>query len=90
MLVRLTAEGLHTVKARPERIREVNTEIERMGARVLHQYATLGAYDFVNIVEAPDDLTIAQVSVTIGSRGTIHVQTLPAMDVDAFIERLRA
>ena len=70
MLTTLTEKGVQTLHANPDRLREVNRDVEEMGAKVLHQWAALGAYDFVNIVEAPDDMTIARVSVALGARGT--------------------
>lgn len=89
LLTTLTDEGRKTVKERPERIREVNREVEAMGVRVLAQYAVLGPYDFVNIVEAPDNETVVRVSVELGSRGTLQIMSLPAIPVDDFIARLR-
>ncbi|MBT89009.1 MAG: GYD domain superfamily [Spirochaetales bacterium] len=82
MLSTLTDEGRKTVKMRPERIKEVNDEIEKMGAKVLEQYAVLGEYDFVNILEAPDNETISKVSIELGARGTIQLVTLAAMPID--------
>ena len=76
MLSNLTDEGRKTVKMRPERIKEVNDEIEKMGAKVLEQYAVLGEYDFINILEAPNNETISKVSIDLGSRGTIQFITL--------------
>jgi uncharacterized protein with GYD domain len=90
LLSTLTDEGRKTVKERPDRIKEVNKEIEGMGARVLNQYAVLGPYDFVSIVEAPNNETIARVSVELGSRGTVHIVTLPAIPIDDFTGQLRA
>ena len=89
LLSTLTAEGRKTVKDRPERIREVNREIEALGAKVVAQYAVLGPYDFVNIVEAPDNNTIARVSVELGSRGTIQIMSLPAIPLDQFISSVK-
>ena len=89
MLSNLTDEGRKTLKERPERLKEVNQEIERMGARVVTQYAVLGSYDFVNIVEAPTNEVIARISVELGSRGTLQLTTLPAMSVDAFVQMIR-
>lgn len=89
LLSTLTDEGRKTVKSKPERIREVNKEIEGMGAKVLGQYAVLGPYDFVNIVEAPSNETMARISVALGARGTIQIMTLPAMSIDAFIKTLK-
>jgi uncharacterized protein with GYD domain len=80
MLTNLTSEGVRTLKSNPNRVTEVNKEVEAIGVKVLSQYATLGPYDFVTIVEAPDDKTMAKVSVELGSRGTMKSQTLAAMD----------
>ncbi len=85
LLSTLTPEGRKTIKKNAERIREVNKEIEAFGAKVLAQYAVLGPYDFVNIVEAPDNKAIAHVSLELGSRGTIEIMSLPAMPVNEFI-----
>ena len=79
MLSTLTDEGRKTLKQRPERLDEVNKEVEQLGVTVKDQYATLGQYDFVTIVEAPDDKTMAKVSVELGSRGTMSSQTLAAI-----------
>jgi uncharacterized protein with GYD domain len=89
LLSNLTDEGRKTLKERPERLKEVNQEIERMGARVVNQYAVLGGYDFVNIVEAPTNEVIARISVELGSRGTVQLTTLPAMNIDAFVQMIR-
>jgi uncharacterized protein with GYD domain len=82
MLTNLTAEGIRTLKNNPGRVAEVNQEVEQIGAKVQAQYATLGQYDFVTIVEAPDEKTMAKVSVELGSRGTMTSQTLAAMPTD--------
>jgi uncharacterized protein with GYD domain len=89
MLSKLTDEGRKTLKERPERLAEVNKEIETMGGRVTAQYAVLGGFDFVNVVEAPSNEVIARISVELGSRGTIEVTTLPAMQIPEFTEMLR-
>ncbi len=77
MLTRLTEKGVQTLHANPGRLREVNRDVEEMGGKVLHQWASLGEYDFVNIVEAPDDLTIAKVSLALGARGSAQLESLP-------------
>jgi uncharacterized protein with GYD domain len=82
MLTNLTADGIRTLKNNPGRVAEVNKEVEQIGAKVLQQYATLGQYDFVTVVEAPDEKTMAKVSVELGSRGTMTSQTLAAMPAD--------
>jgi len=79
MLTNLTPEGVQTLKNNPTRVQEVNKEVEQLGVTVKEQWATLGQYDFVTIVEAPDDRTMAKVSVELGSRGTMSSQTLAAM-----------
>jgi uncharacterized protein with GYD domain len=88
MLSTLTDEGRKTIKMRPERIKEVNKEIEKMGVKVLEQYAVLGPYDFVNIVEAANNETISRVSIELGSRGTVKIMTLAAIPIDKFEKKL--
>ncbi|MDH5451441.1 MAG: GYD domain-containing protein [Candidatus Bathyarchaeota archaeon] len=89
LLSKLTDEGWKTVREKPERIKEVNRELEAMGVKVVHQYATLGSYDFVNIVEASDNKTIARVSIEMGSRGTIQIMSMPAIPIDEFIAAIK-
>ncbi|HUW95595.1 MAG TPA: GYD domain-containing protein [Anaerolineae bacterium] len=89
MLSTLTDEGAKTITENPDRIKEVNQEIEALGVKVVHQYATLGQYDFVNIVEAPDNETIARVSAELSSRGSVRLETLAAIPIDTFIARLK-
>jgi len=88
MLSTLTEEGAETIRDRPERIKEVNKEIEALGVKVKAQYAVLGPYDFVNIVEAPDNETVARVSIELASRGSVKIQTLAAIPIDEFIAKL--
>jgi uncharacterized protein with GYD domain len=88
MLSTLTPEGVQTVKNNPQRIREVNKELEQLGATVKAQWATLGQYDFINVVEAPDETTMARVSLELGSRGTAKYETLSAIPIDDFIASL--
>jgi uncharacterized protein with GYD domain len=86
MLSSLSDQGLQTLRANPARLREVNRDVEELGARVLHQWFMLGPFDFVNVVEAPDGATIAKVSVALGARGSIHqMQSYEALDVDEFL-----
>ena len=82
----LTDEGRKTIKSNPQRIREVSKEVENMGIKIISQYAVLGPYDFVNILEAPDNNTIAKVAVGLGARGTLQTLTLAAMTVDELTE----
>ncbi len=89
LLTTLTDEGRKTVKANPGRIREVNKEVESLGAKVIAQYAVLGLYDFVNVVEAADNETIAKISVELGSRGTVQIMTLPAIPIETFAKKVK-
>ena len=89
MLSRLTDDGRKTLKERPERLEEVNKEIEAMGGRVTAQYAILGGYDFVNVVEAASNEVIARISVELGSRGTVEITTYPALSIAAFRDMIR-
>ena len=82
MLTSLTDEGRKTVKANPKRLKEVNKEVEAMGVKIVAQYALLGPYDFINILEAPDNKTVSKVALELGSRGTLHTMTMAAMTID--------
>ena len=88
MLTTLTEKGTQTLNSNPGRLREVNRDVEELGAKVLHQWAALGTYDFVNIVEAPDDLTMANLSVKLGARGSVKFETLTLVSVDEFLATL--
>ena len=88
MLTNLTSDGVKTLKSNPKRVSEVNKEVEQIGAKVVAQYATLGQYDFVTIVEAPDEKTMANVSVELGSLGTMTSQTMAAMPSDELASTL--
>jgi uncharacterized protein with GYD domain len=88
MLSTLTPEGVQTIKNNPQRIREVNKEVEQLGASVKAQWAVLGRFDFVNVIEAPDEQTVARVSLELGSRGTAKYETLSAIPVEDFIASL--
>jgi uncharacterized protein with GYD domain len=89
LLSNLTDEGWKTVRERPERIKEVNKELEAFGVRVIRQYAVLGPYDFVNIVEAPNNETVAKVSIELGFRGTIKIMSMAAIPIDDFIASIK-
>ncbi len=88
MLTSLTDEGRKTVRESPARIKEVNREVEAMGAKILAQYALLGPYDFINILEAPDNKAIAKIAMELSSRGTLHTMTMAAMTLDEFISSI--
>jgi uncharacterized protein with GYD domain len=90
LLSKLTEDGRKTLKNKPERIKEVNEELEAYDVKVLKQYAVLGPYDFVNIVEAPDNEAIFKMSVELGSRGTIEITSMPAIPIDELIKSLKA
>jgi uncharacterized protein with GYD domain len=88
LLTNLTAQGVQTLKSNPDRLREVNRDVEELGAKVVHQWATLGPFDFVNVVEAPDNATIARVSVELGARGSATLQTMSALTIEEFLVTL--
>ena len=90
MLTSLTDEGRKTLKDRPDRIVEVNKEVESMGVKILAQYALLGPYDFVNILDAPSEAAISKVAMEIGGRGTLRTMTMSAMDVDEFVKGIQS
>ncbi len=89
MLSSLTDDGAMTIKKNPDRIKEVNKDVEALGGKVIDQYAVLGDYDFVSIVEAPDVETLARISTELGSRGSVRIKTLAAIPIDEFISRLK-
>ena len=81
LLSTLTTEGRKTLHQHPERMQEVDNEIQTFGCKVVDQYAVLGVYDFVTVVDAPDNETVAHLAVDLGSRGTVNVMTLPAISI---------
>jgi len=89
LMSKLTPEGRRTILEKPDRIKEVNKEIEAFGAKVLEQYSLLGHYDFINILEAPSNDIINKVSIILGSRGTIEITSMPAMKIEDFIAILK-
>lgn len=91
LLSSLSDQGLQTLRANPARLKEVNRDVEELGARVLSQWFMLGPYDFVNIIEAPDGATVAKISVALGARGSIkQLQSYEVLDVDEFLGLLEA
>jgi uncharacterized protein with GYD domain len=88
LMTTLTSQGVQTLKANPDRLREVNSDVEELGAKVLHQWALVGPYDFVTIVEAPDTATIANVSVSLGARGSSKIQSYEAIEIEDFLNQL--
>jgi uncharacterized protein with GYD domain len=88
MLTRLTSDGVKTIKDNPSRVQEVNKEVEQIGVKVLHQWATLGEYDFITVIEAPDEKTMAKLSIEMGSRGSVMNETLTAIDAEEFTASL--
>ena len=89
MLSSLTDQGARTIKTKPGRIKEVNEEVEKMGGKILSQFAVLGPYDFITILEAPDNETVARISLEISSRGSVKITTLSAIDIDDFISKAK-
>jgi len=89
MLSKLTEDGAETIKKNPERILEVDREMSQWGITVLHQFAVLGEYDFVTIIEAPNNLAVAKASLELGARGSVSIMTLPAIPVEELVEGVR-
>lgn len=89
LMSKLTAEGGQTLHANPERLNAVNEEIGEFGCTVLHQYATLGRYDFITIIEAPDEVAVAHLVVGLQSRGTVFIETMPAVERAEFLATLK-
>jgi uncharacterized protein with GYD domain len=90
MLTTLTEKGVQTLNSNPGRLREVNRDIEELGARIVHQWASIGEYDFVNIVEASNDITLAKISVMLGARGSSRIESLPLLEVDDVLAALES
>jgi uncharacterized protein with GYD domain len=88
LLTTLTEKGIQTLRTSPGRLLEVNRDVEELGARVVHQWAALGEWDFVNIVEAPDDLTVAQITITVGARGSARITSVPLIETDDLLAKL--
>ncbi len=88
LLSTLSSDGIETLKKNPSRLQQVNAQVEAMGAKIVSQWAVLGPYDFVTILEAPDHLTVAQIAVELGSRGSTRIQSLPAIPVSDFLSAL--
>jgi uncharacterized protein with GYD domain len=85
LLSTLSTQGIQTLKSNPDRLRQVNQDVEELGCRVLHQWATLGDVDFISVVDAPDTETIARVSIALGARGSTKIRTLPALTIEEFL-----
>ena len=90
MLTTLGPDGWATVREHPERIRQVTTEVEAMGLRVVAQYALMGQWDFLNIIEAPDEATLAKAAISLAARGTMRTMTLQAVPIDDLVARLQS
>jgi uncharacterized protein with GYD domain len=90
MLSTLNEQGLQTLRANPDRLREVNKDVEELGAKVIHQWFVLGPHDFVNIIEADDASVIAKVSIALGARGSVHTQSYEMLEVDDLINLLNS
>lgn len=89
MLSTLGPEGAATLRENPERVKAVNAEVEALGVKVLEQFALLGPYDFLNVLDAPDEKTMAKVALVLGARGTVKTLTMSAIPIDDYIDALR-
>jgi len=88
MLSTLGPDGWETVRQHPERILAVRSEVEALGLRVHAQYALMGQYDFLNLIEAPDEQAMAKAAIMLAARGTMRTTTMPAIPVEDLIKRL--
>ena len=88
MLSIIGPDGAATLRENPQRLKQVNSEVEAMGGNVLHQYALLGQWAFITIIETPDVVTMTKIATALNARGTLKTRTLTALDVDEFIEAL--
>jgi uncharacterized protein with GYD domain len=89
LISQLTGDGAETLRKTPDRVLEVNKEVEKMGAKILSQYVLLGPYDFITILEAPDLDTVCRISIEMSSRGSVKIQTLPAIPTERFVSALK-
>ena len=89
MLTTLGPDGWATVREHPERIAEVTTEVEKMGLKVVAQYGLMGQYDFLNVLEAPDEQTMARAAITLAARGTMRTTTFQAISIPDLIAGLK-
>ena len=90
MLSTIGPEGMATLRDKPERLKEVNAEVEAMGAHVVAQWALLGQYDFATVLECPDEKIVTRVAVALGARGTLKTKTMIAVPIEEFIETIGA
>ena len=90
LLSRLSQQGVQTLQSNPSRLQQVNRDVEELGAKVLHQWISLGQFDFVNIVEAPDSETVAKISVSLGARGSAKLESYELIPVDKLLDSLSA
>lgn len=88
MLSTLGPDGSATLRENPQRLRQVNDEVKSMGGEVLHQWALLGQWDFVNIIQTPDEITMAKIATALNARGTLKTRTLQAIPIDEFIDAM--
>jgi uncharacterized protein with GYD domain len=86
MLSTVGPDGATTLTENPERLKAVNAEVEAMGVKVVAQWALLGQYDFATVLEAPDEMTMARVSLVLGSRGTLKTLTMAAIPIDDYVD----
>jgi uncharacterized protein with GYD domain len=89
LLSTMTAEGSRRLHTEPDRLNQVNEELQEVGCKVVAQYATMGPYDFVTVIDAPDNESAALLSADMSSRGTVRIVSMPAFPVADFLGRLK-
>jgi uncharacterized protein with GYD domain len=89
LLGTLTDEGAERLRENPGWLKNINRDLAAMDVKVIAQYAVLGPYDIVTIVEAPDNKSVVHVSTQLTLRGSIKITTLPAISIEDFIVGLQ-
>lgn len=89
MLSTLTTEGRKVIRDKPEKIEEVTEKAERMGVKIISQYALLGPYDFMNILKAESEEVIMKLAIELTAGGKMEVLTLPAIHIDVYLESMK-
>lgn len=87
-LVRLTDEGRKLVKEGRSVFEGASRIFEEQGGRIVSAWGTLGSYDFIAVVEAPDDATMMKISALVASGGVLSADTLPAVPMQDFLSSI--
>ena len=83
-LVKFTQQGLATIEGSPDRLETAKEQLKDMGGEIKAFYLTMGRYDAVAIVEAPDDETMAKFSLRSAQIGNVRSEILRAFDEESY------